>query len=415
MFFLMLFVLILLSAFFAASETAFVALSKINVRQMIKERRYNARLIEKLKKRQDLLLTTILVGSNLVNNLASALTTAIIIAICGDSGIGLATLIMTVLIIIFCEIIPKTAALLQKERTAQLFAPVLLFFEILFSPVSIVFAGISKGINFLSGIIWKKRIPIVTEEELKTLIKLGSQEGIFERSESRMLDKIFEFTDLRVYNVMTDRSFVKALPVDSSFDDTLKMFKDTGFSRIPVFVDDIDSIIGYVDYCNLLFYKKDKNYFSLKESVQDILFVPKTNSAVSLLKKMTDTNSNIAVAVDEQGCNSGIVTRNDLLAAVFGHLSDEYAGDNDIPVEDQIDFISPHEFRIPGDMFLTDVNDIFNLHLESEYYQTVAGWMLERLGELPPVGTLVRTEKALFIVEAQYRRRIQVVRLKLII
>ena len=415
MFFLMLFVLILLSAFFAASETAFVALSKINVRQMIKERRYNARLIEKLKKRQDLLLTTILVGSNLVNNLASALTTAIIIAICGDSGIGLATLIMTVLIIIFCEIIPKTAALLQKERTAQIFSPVLLFFEILFSPVSIVFAGISKGINFLSGIIWKKRIPIVTEEELKTLIKLGSQEGIFERSESRMLDKIFEFTDLRVYNVMTDRSFVKALPVDSSFSDTLKMFKDTGFSRIPVFVDDIDSIIGYVDYCNLLFYKKDKNYFSLKESVQDILFVPKTNSAVSLLKKMTDTNSNIAVAVDEQGCNSGIVTRNDLLAAVFGHLSDEYAGDNDIPVEDQIDFISPHEFRIPGDMFLTDVNDIFNLHLESEYYQTVAGWMLERLGELPPVGTLVRTEKALFIVEAQYRRRIQVVRLKLII
>ncbi len=415
MFFLMLFVLILLSAFFAASETAFVALSKINVRQMIKERRYNARLIEKLKKRQDLLLTTILVGSNLVNNLASALTTAIIIAICGDSGIGLATLIMTVLIIIFCEIIPKTAALLQKERTAQIFSPVLLFFEILFSPVSIVFAGISKGINFLSGIIWKKRIPIVTEEELKTLIKLGSQEGIFERSESRMLDKIFEFTDLRVYNVMTDRSFVKALPVDSSFDDTLKMFKDTGFSRIPVFVDDIDSIIGYVDYCNLLFYKKDKNYFSLKESVQDIMFVPKTNSAVSLLKKMTDTNSNIAVAVDEQGCNSGIVTRNDLLAAVFGHLSDEYAGDNDIPVEDQIDFISPHEFRIPGDMFLTDVNDIFNLHLESEYYQTVAGWMLERLGELPPVGTLVRTEKALFIVEAQYRRRIQVVRLKLII
>ncbi|MBO7485273.1 MAG: HlyC/CorC family transporter [Spirochaetaceae bacterium] len=415
MFFLMLFVLILLSAFFAASETAFVALSKINVRQMIKERRYNARLIEKLKKRQDLLLTTILVGSNLVNNLASALTTAIIIAICGDSGIGLATLIMTVLIIIFCEIIPKTAALLQKERTAQLFAPVLLFFEILFSPVSIVFAGISKGINFFSGIIWKKRIPIVTEEELKTLIKLGSQEGIFERSESRMLDKIFEFTDLRVYNVMTDRSFVKALPVDSSFDDTLKMFKDTGFSRILVFVDDIDSIIGYVDYCNLLFYKKDKNYFSLKESVQDILFVPKTNSAVSLLKKMTDTNSNIAVAVDEQGCNSGIVTRNDLLTAVFGHLSDEYAGDNDIPVEDQIDFISPHEFRIPGDMFLTDVNDIFNLHLESEYYQTVAGWMLERLGELPPVGTLVRTEKALFIVEAQYRRRIQVVRLKLII
>ncbi len=415
MFFLMLFVLILLSAFFAASETAFVALSKINVRQMIKERRYNARLIEKLKKRQDLLLTTILVGSNLVNNLASALTTAIIIAICGDSGIGLATLIMTVLIIIFCEIIPKTAALLQKERTAQIFSPVLLFFEILFSPVSIVFAGISKGINFLSGIIWKKRIPIVTEEELKTLIKLGSQEGIFERSESRMLDKIFEFTDLRVYNVMTDRSFVKALPVDSSFDDTLKMFKDTGFSRIPVFVDDIDSIIGYVDYCNLLFYKKDKNYFSLKESVQDILFVPKTNSAVSLLKKMTDTNSNIAVAVDEHGCNSGIVTRNDLLAAVFGHLSDEYAGDNDIPVEDQIDFISPHEFRIPGDMFLTDVNDIFNLHLESEYYQTVAGWMLERLGELPPVGTLVRTEKALFIVEAQYRRRIQVVRLKLII
>ncbi len=415
MFFLMLFVLILLSAFFAASETAFVALSKINVRQMIKERRYNARLIEKLKKRQDLLLTTILVGSNLVNNLASALTTAIIIAICGDSGIGLATLIMTVLIIIFCEIIPKTAALLQKERTAQIFSPVLLFFEILFSPVSIVFAGISKGINFLSSIIWKKRIPIVTEEELKTLIKLGSQEGIFERSESRMLDKIFEFTDLRVYNVMTDRSFVKALPVDSSFDDTLKMFKDTGFSRIPVFVDDIDSIIGYVDYCNLLFYKKDKNYFSLKESVQDILFVPKTNSAVSLLKKMTDTNSNIAVAVDEQGCNSGIVTRNDLLAAVFGHLSDEYAGDNDIPVEDQIDFISPHEFRIPGNMFLTDVNDIFNLHLESEYYQTVAGWMLERLGELPPVGTLVRTEKALFIVEAQYRRRIQVVRLKLII
>ena len=415
MFFLMLFGLILLSAFFAASETAFVALSKINVRHMIRERRYNAKLIERLKKSQDLLLTTILVGSNLVNNLASALTTAIIIAICGDSGIGIATLIMTVLIIIFCEIIPKTAALLQKQKTAQIFAPVLFVFEILFFPVSIVFAGISKGISFLSSVIWKNKPPIVTEEELKTLIHLGSQEGILERNESRMLDKIFEFTDLHVYNVMTDRSFVKALPVDSSFDDTLTMFKNTGFSRIPVYEDDMDSIIGFVDYRELLFYKKDKKDFSLKEMVQNILFVPKTNSALSLLKKMTKTNSNIAVAVDEQGCNSGIVTRNDLTAAVFGHLSDEYAGDNDIPIEDQIDFISPHEFRIPGDMPLTDINDIFNLHLESEYYQTVAGWMLEKLGELPPVGTLVRTEKALFIVEAQYRRRIQVVRLKLII
>ncbi|MBO5137759.1 MAG: HlyC/CorC family transporter [Spirochaetaceae bacterium] len=412
---LILVVLIAFSAFFSSSETAFLSISKVTLRQIQKEKLPKARYIANLKSDMDRLLTTILIGNNFVNNFASSTATALAVSLFGDRGVGAATVVMTVLIILFGEILPKTVATNKPVKLSQNFAiPLGLLQKIMF-PLVWIFAKLSKAIGSLVDKIWKSDTPLVTEEELKTLFAVGNAEGTLENDEKEMLYKIFEFTDLRVRDITRHRSFVKSVSASATFTQVAEVFAATGYSRLPVYEEktegDKNQYIGLLHYKALLFYHGEKNKPDFARlNMRKVLFVPETKSAVSLLHTFKTEKVNFAIVVNEHGSNSGIVTMDDVLNAVMGRITDEYA--KETPPEKRIKILSATEFILPGDLRLNDVNEIFKLQCESEDFDTLGGWLLEQFGYLPSVGEVFSKKNNAFIVEDVSHRRIQTIRLK---
>lgn len=414
---ILLVLLVAISAFFSSSETAYLSLSKVTLKQLTKEKVPGIKRVLTLKNDMDRVLTTILIGNNFVNNLASSCATALAISIFGQNGVGVTTVFMTVVIILFGEILPKTIATYKPSKFAiNSSLPLYLLQKIMF-PVVWIFSKLTKGVGSLLDKIWKSETPLVTEEELKTLIDLGNVEGTLENDEKNMLYKIFQFTDLKVREITRHRSFVKAVPCSASYEEVAKVFSTTGYSRLPVYDDsdegNIDSYVGLIHYKTLLFFKgeREKKYFA-KENMVQVMYFPETKSAVSLLHAFKTNKSNFSVVVDEHGTNSGIVTMDDLLNAVMGRITDEYA--KYTPPDKRIKILTPTDFLLPGDLHLQDMQEIFNLTCESEDFDTLGGWLLETFGYLPSSGENIKYKNSVFIVEDVEQRRIQWVRMKII-
>ena len=400
------------AAFFASSETAFWSISRVKLRQMLKKDKKKAAPVAKLKVKQDNLLTLLLIGNNFVNALASALATSIAIDIAGSRGPAAATVILTILMLAFGEILPKTLASYTPELTAQKSAPALNFLCILFRPLIAVFNVITTLVVKLFSLFQNNDTPAITEEELKTLIDVGNEEGTLETGEKDMLFKIFEFADLRIRDIQKHRSLVKYITEDSDYRATVKAFTDSGFSRLPVYKDDVETITGLVHYKDVLFYKGAKEKFTAGRIKRKVLYVPETIPVVALLQRFRAEKQNFAVVVGELGSNTGIVTMDDVLKAVFGRITDEY-NTKSVPAEERIRLTGNSEFLVPGDMLITDVNSIFGQQLESDDFDTIGGWLLEQFGSLPETGEKLRKGNLVFTVEDQAARRIQMIRLKL--
>ncbi|MDR1747466.1 MAG: hemolysin family protein [Spirochaetaceae bacterium] len=402
--------LVVLSAFFSAAETAFVSLSRLKIHQMAKEKMPHIRDIIKLTSNSSRMLTTILIGNNLVNNFASSLATALAISLFGHSGVGIATGVMTLVIIIFGEIVPKTIASRRGEPIASGSAHLLLILQTIMFPFVWFFSTITKGITWTVGRIWKQNAPLVTEEELKTMIDVGSQEGTLETGERDMLHRVFAFTDLRVREIMRSRTLICAVSADAGYQEAVERFKACGYSRLPVYNGTIDDITGIVHYKDLLFFQGDRSSFTVRQAAREALFVPGSKTGVSLLHTFRTTRQNLAIVVNEHGSNAGIVSMDDILKAVFGRITDEY-NKSDLAPEERIEILSGREFLVAGNIPLQDVNAIFSLNLESEFYQTLGGWLLESFDSLPSEGDALYRYNVRFIVEEQTSRRIQLVRL----
>ena len=355
--------LVVMSAFFSSSETAFLSLSKIKMRQMLKENKKAATPVAKLKQNTDNLLTLILVGNNFVNTFASSLATSVALGFFGESGVGIATAVMTVLIIIFGEILPKSFAANNPEKLSIFLAKPLSLLKIILKPITFIFSAFSKMISKFVETFQKNPLPSVTEEELKTLIEVGDEEGTLEDGEKEMLYKIFEFTDLRVRDILRHRSFVKAIDSKANYKETLSKFIESGYSRLPVFKDDLETILGTIHYKDVLYFSGSKLNFTAEKIVRKALFIPETISVVTLLMRFRTEKHTFAVVVSEHGNVEGIVTTDDVLKAVFGRITDEY-NSKTIKPEERIRVTGKREFLIPGDMFLNDVNRIFSTDLE---------------------------------------------------
>ena len=410
--------LVRILAFFTASETAFLSISKITLRQLIEGNKPKAKLIEQLKAQMDRLLSTVLIGTNFVNTLATSLATALAIGLAGQDGVAIATGIMTVIIVIFGETLPKTIAAWKPVEKAQSAAVPLLFLEKALKPVVAVFSFITDGLARAAGLLWKNTEPEITEEELRTLIDVGNEEGTLEGNEKELLNKIFEFNDMRVRDICRHRSLVKTIREDADFEETRQAFISSGFSRLPVLSAESENdesgsrtVAGLVHYKSVLFWSGSRASFTAKSVMRPVLFIPETVPVETLLKRFRSTRQSFAVVVDEHGSNAGIVTMVDIMRAVFGRMTDEYT-EHQRPAEQRIRVTGKSEFLIPGDMLLADVNSSFAMNLESEECDTIGGWLLEQFGYLPENGEKLKVGNHWFIVEEQASRRIQNIRMR---
>jgi CBS domain containing-hemolysin-like protein len=324
---IVLLVLIMFSAFFSAAETAFTSLSRLKVSHLIERKIPGARMVKKLKDHPARLLSTILIGNNIVNIAASVLATQIIYNYFAARGGGSAGLIMgiaigamTFFILVFGEITPKTTAIRQAERLSLLFAYPLYLISIVLTPLAALLTWISAPFVLLFGGRIPEQGPFITEEELRFIISAGEKEGVLEREEKEMISSIFEFGDTLVREVMTPRPDILAVDESESLLAAVDLIRDSGHSRIPVYENNIDNIIGILYAKDLLSARDGK----LKDYMRSALFIPETKKVDELLHQMQANRTHVAIVVDEYGVTSGLVSMEDLIEEIVGEIHDEF-------------------------------------------------------------------------------------------
>ncbi len=408
--------LILCAGFFSSSETAYLSLSKLKVRSMLEQKKNGARVVEKLKSNMDRLLTTVLIGTNLVNSFTSAFITAMAIGIFGQKSVKIVPFLVAFILTTFGQIIPKTAAGLYPEKFSLLWAVPLKILEIVLFPVVCVFEGLSKIVVFAVELIIKPKNSIITEEELKTLIDIGENEGTIEKDESYMLNKLIKFNDLDASDIMKHRSRVSMISESATMAEVTQEFLSSGFSTLTVYKENRENVTGVINYKKILFDSDSKINTNCGEGfagriMDEVIFVPGTLSVLELLNSFRKSEHKFAVVLNEQGQTSGIVTMEDIMRVVFGRMTDENLYE-DLPPEDKITLVSVNTFLVPGDMSLEDVNHILGTKLESENMNTLGGWLLEKLGYLPAAGTVYIHGHSIFTAEEVQHRRISQIRIK---
>jgi putative hemolysin len=410
---LILIVLIFFSAIFSASETALTSLSPLKRKKIELEQSEKSRYISKLFVSPGKMLTTILVGNNAINILASTVSAFLFIDIFKRLSFQnetivavLSTLFMTTLLLIFGEITPKNLALKKAESLSIFLSKPIYFLSIILSPV-IVF------LNFISKIILKvikgntlEKGSLVSENEIKLLINLGLEEGVLEANEEKMLNSIFEFGDIIAREIMTPRTNIIAVEHSSSLSQIIKLVTNYGHSRIPVYKERIDNIIGFIYAKDILAESKTKwhNNEPIKEDmIRPAYFVPETKKIDELLNELRKKKTHIAIVVDEYGGISGLVTLEDVIEEIIGEIQDEYDQKEEAMINKTNDF----NYIISGLINVSDLNNELNLNLpEDDDYDSLAGFMVNRLGKMPQKGDVFENDKIKIKVMHVYRRRI---------
>lgn len=403
---ILLIILVCCSAFFSASETALTSLSKIRLRNMVEENVKNADLIMKLLEDPNRLLSSILVGNNLVNNGASALTTALAIQLfSGDaeSGAGFATVIITIIILIFGEITPKTVAAQKAEKVALIVCKLISLCVTIFKPVVAVLNVVTGALTRLFGCVPGEKVPLITAAELKTIVNVSHEEGVLELDERTMINNVFDFGDSKAKDVMTPRTDILAVPLDVSYEEYVRLVKEGGFSRMPVYGEDLDDIVGILYVKDIFFL--DKEEFSAERYMREPLFTYESKPIAELLAEMKTSRLAVAIVLDEYGGTSGLVTMEDMVEEIVGDIEDEYDDD-----EEEIEIVKENEFVVDGSTRLEDFNEMVGTELFCEEVDTIAGYILVKLGNFPKEGEELETDGLRIVVEEMEKNRIEKVR-----
>ncbi|MGB8220316.1 MAG: hemolysin family protein [Methanoregula sp.] len=376
-FYLLLFIVcILLSAFFSSSEVALISITKARVRTLVNDNKPGAMALATLKENPDHFLITILIGNTIMNIAAAAIATAIAISVFGSIGVGIATGFVVIVLLIFGEIGPKIYATRAPDAFPRTVAPIILFLSRILSPVIWIVDRLSPSL----GAGRDAAEPAVTEEEIKEWIDVGKEEGTIEQDEKEMLYSVLEFGDTTSREIMTPRVDVILMEDTSGIGEAIRIFNETGFSRIPVYHDQIDNITGVLNvkdvFSAMVSKRKD---LSIKEIMYDPTFVPETKKIDELLKELQVHRVQIAIVIDEYSSFVGIVTVEDILEELVGEIMDEYDKE-----EPEVQTISEGVYVLDAQMWVDDINDELGLGLPmDESYETVGGLLIDRLGHIP--------------------------------
>jgi len=396
----LLLILIAFSAFFSGSEIAMMSLSKIKVMQLMDQKQFNAKILNRLKQNPHKLLVTILIGNNLANISASVYAESVAYNLFSSHAVGITIGVMTFLILVFGEIIPKSFCIRHAERISLTIAPLILFFYYLFFPAIWV-------LDFLDSVISKAdpstKKPLVTEEELRTMVKVSGKEGSINRLEQEMINRVLELNDIEVKEIMTPRVDMFRLECSESIKSVIQEVIRTGFSRIPVFEERVDDIKGIVYIKDLLSYiVENKSDVLLKEVMKQPIFVPENKMISSLLKQFLQSKIHMAMVVDEYGGIQGLITIEDILEELVGEIYDE----KDKP-EQIIQPLKGSGVRVLGKAELKEVNRVLNLNLEEmEAFDTISGFILHHLGHIPKPGESLDLEEVSINIDKMEGNRI---------
>lgn len=405
---IILLVLLVLSAFFSMSETALMSLSKIRIRHMVEEGVKGAKLVEKLIEDPNKLLGAILIGNNIVNIGASSIATSLAVKLSGgsDSAVLIVTIIMTILVLIFGEITPKSIAKQKSEQVSLKVSKPIKLCVFIFKPFVAVFTIISSVFIRLFGGDPKATEPFITEEELKTMVGVSEEEGVLEDVEKEMIFNVFDFADLQVKDVMVQRVDVTAVEVNDSYEDLLKIIKEDQYSRIPVYDDTIDDIVGILNVKDLIIEGDKGKEFKVTEYMREPLYTFEFKKITELFNEMKKTRNHMAVVLDEYGGTVGIVTIEDLVEEIVGDIQDEYDKERDM-----IEVIKEDEYVVEGSARLDDVSDLIGVSMESEEFDSVGGLIIGALGRIPENNEEVIIDRIKFVVEEVEKNRIMKVRI----
>lgn len=402
-------ILLIGSGFFSASETALMSLSKIRIRHMKEEGIKGAKLVSNLIEEPNKLLSSILVGNNVVNIAATSISTSLFMEILGDKpgAVPLATAVMTVLVLIFGEITPKTIAANNSEKIAVLVSKPIKLVIFIVKPIVWIFNIITNIIFKLLGVKDKGSQPYITEEELKTMVDVSHEEGVLEIEERQIINNVFQFGDMQAKEAMVQRLDIIAINSKDKYEEIIEMFKNEKLSRMPVYNESIDDIIGILNIKDIIFLNDEEiQKFDINNYIREPFFTYEFKKITQLLEEMKKEKSQIAIVVDEYGGTSGLITIEDLVEVIVGDIEDEYDEE-----EDEIQVIKEDEYVVEGSTKITDVNDLIGIRLESEEFDSIGGYIIGHLKRLPEEKEVIEVDNIKFCIESIEKNRIKKIRI----
>jgi len=403
---IILILLLMLSAFFSGIETALMSINSIKVKALVEKKVPGAKALQAIKDQNHKLIITILIGNNLVNILAASLATVIFTNIFGMSGVGIATGIMTFCILLFGEITPKTIASNNAEQISLKIAKFVKGLMLLFTPFIVVFEWLSKHVISLFGSSSESQ---VSEEELKTIVTMGRDEGILSHEAAEMMHNLLEFEGTKVTEIMTPKTDILMINAGEKLADVMDFVIKKPYSRYPVYEKNKDNIVGILDIEDVLKYAKDQKLDKKVKSVAtDVYFIPESKEIDDLLSEFEEQKSRIAIIVDEYGGVSGLVTVEDILEEIVGEIFDKSKKQSDYikKINDKITLV---DGRTPID----EINKNLNLNIkESDHYNTVAGYVEHKLQKIPQKGEFIKFKKYILIVHKVTQQGIKTLEVK---
>ncbi|RKW44384.1 MAG: HlyC/CorC family transporter [Lachnospiraceae bacterium] len=400
-------ILLSASAFFSSAETALMTSNKLKIRNLAENGDKRAKKVLDITANTDKMLSAILIGNNVVNLTASSLSTTLTLKIFGSSLVGIATGILTFLILVFGEITPKNVASKNAENMALAYIGVISVIVTVMTPVIFI---VNKVAGAVISIFTKNSDEnnAVTEEELRAMVEYSHEEGVIENEEKKMIVNVVDFGDTVAGDIMVPRVDMVMVDEKSSYEEILQVFREERYTRIPVYEETPDNVIGILNVKDFLLIE-DKENFVMKELLREPLYTYEYKKTSALMMDMRKTGANIVIVLDEYGITAGLITLEDMLEEIVGEIRDEFDADED----EGITKVSDLEYLIDGSTNLDDINDRIGLELSSDEYESIGGLIMEKLGRIPAEGEIINLDNIVLTVKKMDHARIEKVCLKL--